>query len=69
MRGCDQLQSGTNSLSDAGTAGALRFFEEFGRDLYRNLARWFHGFIVPYRIPVSNMVRIQARQLLFGRRG
>jgi len=40
----DQLQSRSDRLRDACTAGALRLFEEFSGNLYRDLARWFHDF-------------------------
>jgi Arc/MetJ family transcription regulator len=43
LRGRNQLQSSTDGLSDAGTAGSLCFFEEPDRYLHRDLARCIHN--------------------------
>ena len=55
LRRRNELQTCTNSLSDATTRGSLRLFQKIRRDLDGYLARRFHDFKIPYSIPVFNM--------------
>ena len=56
VRRGEQLQSGSDGLSDPGAAGLLRFREEVFGDFHGDLAGGSHEVRIPYTIPASYMV-------------